>query len=245
MKGRDTAPPNRKEMAALAAAAHELKSPLTLVQHIAHTLADADLQLTSQERAHYLSRLQFTSDRMVRLVQQLAVSYRLDSDNQLAFQFPLEPLNAREICETVAHEMTPYARAYGQELRVADRHCQHLVVANRDILHDIVVNLVDNAIRHNPAGGQVDIMAGCLNAHVRLSVHDQGGGIAKTELTRLRRTLGTQPQPFSGRSATSGLGLYIAGQFAQAMGGSLGLGRPGRGTRVFVDLMRSHQLSLL
>lgn len=243
MKGRDEIP--KGDFAALAAAAHELKSPLALVQHIAKTLGDAELTLTDQQRAQYLSRLQFTSDRMLRLVQQLALSYRLEDDKQLTFQFQLEPLNTLEVCETAAHELTPYAREYGQELRLKTNSCSHLVLANRDILHDIVVNLADNAIRHNPSGGAVEIGAACRGDHVRVSVHDQGGGVAKRELADLRRTLGTQPQPLSGRSATSGLGLYIVGQFAQAMGGSLGLGRATQGSHFFVDLMRSSQLSLL
>jgi two-component system, OmpR family, sensor histidine kinase TctE len=232
-------------MAALAAAAHELKSPLTLVQHIAATLADTDLNLTPAERAQYLHRLQFTSQRMLRLVHQLAVSYRLDDDHQLAFQFPLEPLNAGEVCEGVAHELWPYARELSQELRVKTHNCPHLVVANRDILHDIVVNLVDNAIRHNPSGGFVEITAACRSDHVRLGVQDQGGGVLPSELKQLRGTLGTRPQPFNAQANTSGLGLYIVGQFAAAMGGNLGLGRMIGGTRFFVDLVRSRQMSLL
>lgn len=242
VKGRNT---HEHSIAALAAAAHELKSPLTLVQHIAQTLAAADLNLSAGERAQYLHRLQFTSERMLRLVQQLAVSYRLDNDNQLAFQFQLEPLNAMEVCEGVAHEMWAYARECNQELRVKSHNCPHLVVANREILHDIVVNLVDNAIRHNPQGGQVDIAAVCRSDQVRLLVDDQGSGVAPSDMARLRKTLGTQPQPLSGHSGTSGLGLYIVGQFAAAMGGSVGLGRARSGTRFFVNLMRSRQLSLL
>ncbi len=245
MKGSYTSGFGKGELSALAAAAHELKSPLTLVQHIAHTLADTDTPLTQAERTTYLERLQFTSDRMLRLVQQLAVSYRLTDDSQLAFQFRMEPLSTREVCESVAHELRPYAKEYRQELRVDVHHCPHLVVANRDILHDIVVNLVDNAIRHNPAGGNVQISAGCRGDQVRVSVRDQGGGMTRSEFGRLQRTLGTQPQPLQGRSATSGLGLYIIGQFASAMGGSLGLGRVAQGSHFFVDLTRSKQMSLL
>lgn len=233
-----------QQAAALAAAAHELKSPLALVQHIAQTLADTQTPLTQAERAQYLARLQFTSDRMLRLVQQLAVSYRLQADEQLAFAFTTEPLNAVEVCEGVAHELQPLAKAYNQCIQVTTARTQ-LVVANRDILHDIVVNLIDNAIRHNPAGGNVRLASGTHGNVVRLSVHDQGAGIGPSELRNLRRTLGTQPQPLSGRSATSGLGLYIVGQFAAAMGGSLGLGRPEQGSHFFVDLLRSKQMSLL
>jgi signal transduction histidine kinase len=246
VKGTTTeAPKGVGEMAALAAAAHELKSPLALVQLLAQTLSDQDMHLSDEQRAQYLQRLRFTSERMLRLVQQLAVSYRLDSDRQLAFQFQLEPLSIGEICENVAHEMLPYAREHNQELRVGHSSCPHLVIANREILHDIVVNLIDNSIRHNPRGGHIDIFGKCRSNQVRLTVQDQGVGVLPSEVGELRQTLGKQPQPFSGRSATSGLGLYIVGQFAEAMGGSLGLGRNEGGARFFVDLLRSTQTSLL
>jgi signal transduction histidine kinase len=232
-------------MAALVAAAHELKSPLALVQHLAKTLSDSDMSLTDSQRADYLERLQFTSERMLRLVQQLATSYRLEDDRQLVFQFQLEPLSVGEVCDSVANEMLPYARQYDQKLEVKSRSCPHLVVANREILHDIVVNLVDNAIRHNPPGGTVSLFAHCRVSQVRLTVQDQGAGISGSEFAHLRRTLGAQAQPFSGRSASSGLGLYIVGRFAEALGGSLGLGRTAHGASFFVDLIRSRQMNML
>jgi len=232
------------EAAVFAAAAHELKSPLALVQHIAQTLADTQTPLSEIERAQYLARLQFTSDRMLRLVQQLAISYRLQADEQLAFAFATEPLNAVEVCEGVAHELEPFARAYNQHIEIASQRGQ-LVVANREILHDIIANLIDNAIRHNPTGGSVRLTSGTHGNVVRLGVHDQGAGVGQAELRSLRHTLGAQPQPLGGRSATSGLGLYIVGQFAAAMGGNLGLGRPEQGSHFFVDLLRSKQMSLL
>lgn len=231
--------------AALAAAAHELKSPLTLVQHIAHSLADNSLPLSDVERSQYLARLQFTSTRMLRLVEQLSLGYRLENDQQLTFHFPLEPLNLLEVCEVAAHELAPYAREYDQEILVIKKRSSQLVVANRDILHDVVVNLMDNALKHNAKGGKVRLSSQSHGDHVRLSVRDQGYGILPHELKQLSQTIGTQPQPLSGRSGTSGLGLYVAGQFAMAMGGSLGVGRAVSGAHFFVDLMRSKQLSFL
>jgi signal transduction histidine kinase len=232
-------------MAALVAAAHELKSPLALVRHLAATLSANDLTLTDAQRTAYLDRLQFTSERMLRLVHQLATSYRLEDDQQLAFQFQLEPLSVGEVCDSVAHEMAPYAQQYDQTVVVKGRNCPHLVVANREILHDIVVNLVDNAIRHNPPGGTVSLFAHCRVSQVRLTVQDEGEGVTGKEFAQLRRTLGLQMQPFAGRSGSSGLGLYIVGRFAEALGGSLGLGRTAQGASFFVDLIRSRQMNLL
>lgn len=245
MKGLPIVEYTKGEQALLAAAAHELKSPLILIQQIANTLTDTKISLTPAEQSNYLQRLQFTSDRMLRLTQQLAISYRIQDERQLAFQFGLEPLNSLEICESALHELIPYAKQHDQTLQLQPDRCPHLTLANREILHDIVVNLVDNAIRHNPPGGTITVSAGRRGDQVRISVRDQGGGVAKSEFFKLQRTIGAQPQPFQGRSATSGLGLYIVGQFAAAMGGTLGLGRASQGSHFFVDLMRSKQMSLL
>lgn len=226
----------------VAAAAHELKTPLTLIAYIAQMLGDEQLGLTQTDREAYIERLKLVSARTLRLVQHLTLSYRLE-DAQQPFDFALEPVNVREVCEAALHELTPYAQQYQQRLRL-DVGRPTMVVANREILYDIVINLVDNAIRHNTPGTAVAVRPAARSEHVRLHVHDNGEGISRAGLTHLRRTIGTAPQPISGLGGSSGLGLYVAGQFAGAMGGSLGLGRAPQGTTFFVDLIRSRQLSL-
>lgn len=230
--------------AIIAAAAHELKTPLTLISHISQMLVDEHLGLTERERAQYIQRLQLVSTRTLRLVQHLTLSYRLEDAGQLAFMFALEPINTREVCETALHELTPYAREYKQELRFKTNARPQLVLANRDILYDVVVNLVDNAIRHNAPGQVVEVTAATHAERVRVNVHDTGASISERELHRLRQNLGREPQPLSGHAGTSGLGLYIAHQLTAAMGGTIGLGRAKQGTTFFVDLLRSKQLGL-
>lgn len=234
MKGRE-----KHQADILVAAAHELKAPLVLIRHLVQTLGDESLLVS--ERQKQLERLAFTTDRMIRLTQHLTVNYRIDQGGS----FELEPLNVGVLCEQALHEMTPFAAAHGQELLLKNKKRGQLVLAQRDILHDIIVNLVDNAIRHSKQGDSVVVGAYGRNERVRLRVHDNGQGVSAAELTRLRTTVGSRPQPFGGRSGTSGLGLYIVSQLAQAMGGDLGVGRASTGTTFFVDLLRSRQMSLL
>lgn len=231
--------------AALVAAAHELKAPLVLIKHLAQSLSDPSIA-SANKQWDYLQRIQMTADRSLRFVQHLTLSYRLQEDpNGVPFDFALEPLSMNKICTDALDEMLPYAQQHGQQLKLTGLHCPHLVLANEDILRDIIVNLVDNAIQHSPSGNVVEVMAECRGEQVRLAVRDNGGGVTPAELKNLRQNIGGQPQPLSGRSGTSGLGLYIVQQFAKAMGGHLGLGRGGSGTTFFVDLLRSKQLSLL
>src|SRR6185503_18177510 len=103
--------------AIIAAAAHELKSPLTLITYLTDMLADEHLGLTEQERLQYVQRLKVVSARTLRLVQHLTLSYRLEDNNQVGFAFKVEPVNAREVCEAALHELAPYAREYKQDLQ--------------------------------------------------------------------------------------------------------------------------------
>lgn len=228
----------------IAAAAHELKTPLTVISGIAQMLDDDSLGLTDQERLQYVQRLKMVSTRTLRLLQHLTVSYRLEQAGQLAFTFALEPVNVREVCEAALHELTPYAAAHNQKLQLVRMARAPMVVANRDILYDVLVNLVDNAIKHNEPHTAVRLAPATRGDHVRLGVHDNGIGISRSQLSHLRQNLGRGPQPLAGHAGSSGLGLYIVGQLAGAMGGTLGLARARQGTTFFVDLLRSKQLSL-
>lgn len=237
MKGNNKVLPND----VLAAAAHELKAPLVLMRHLVQTLDEGTL-LSATERQQHIERLAFTTDRMLRLTQHLTASYRIDHDD---IKFALEPLNVSLLCEQALHEISPYAAAHGQILQFVSKKRGQLVLAQRDMLHDMIINLVDNAIRHNGGGDRVVVDVFGRSNYVRLRVHDNGFGVPPSELRTLKQNIGVRPQPFNARSGTSGLGLYIVGQLAQAMGAQLGVGRARKGATFFVDLMRSRQMSLL
>lgn len=226
------------------AAAHELKAPLVLIRHLAQSLVSQDLN--DSQRKESIERILLTAERSLRLTSQLTSSSRLENIKDLDLTDTLQPINVQIVCEEALHEMSPFANKLNQQIHfVKRRRNGHIALANKDILHDIVINLIDNAVRHNLAGGNVELSVELLPSNVRLQVKDDGMGIQKSELNSLSRTIGSQPQPFSARPGTSGLGLYVAGRLAVAMGGTLGLGRPKHGSSFFVDLARSHQLRLL
>jgi two-component system sensor histidine kinase QseC len=225
------------------AAAHELKAPLVLIRHLAQSLTSQNLDATQQEA---IERILLTAERSLRLTSQLTSSSRLENIKDLDLKDTLEPVNVQVICERALHEMSPFANKLNQQIRFIKRRSgNHVALANADILHGIVVNLIDNAVRHNQTGGTVELSVALLQRNIRLQVKDNGQGIQKSEMNTLGKTLGNQPQPFNARPGTSGLGLYVAGRLAAAMGGTLGLGRPKHGSSFFVDLVQSHQLRLL
>lgn len=233
------------QLQALAAAAHELKTPLTVIAHIAAATETDLVHLTPIEQYRALRRIRLSAERSLRLVQGLTLGQRLSVDDLTAFG--LEPLNALQLCEEAIDELQPFAQAQFQrlELHCTSRSRVPLVVGNRQLVHSILLNLLDNAIRHNPPEASVRMNVQRHHGIVRLQVHDAGPGVTRKEWQRLAASVGNQLQPLGARPGSSGLGLYIAGQMAQALGGRLYLGRKPTGVCFCLDLLPSHQLSLL
>jgi signal transduction histidine kinase len=230
-------------MQSLVAAAHELKTPLAIIAHLASSLED-ELLVTPAQRQASLRRIQLSAERTMRLIQGLTTSYRL-SEQQLSLALNLQPVNITQVCEEVAHEITPFAKVQGQELQLRLGQRSQLVVGDRELLHSVLFNLLDNAIRHTPPGASVSMHIRRRTEVVRVCVHDSGPGIQPSDMTQLKQRLGKQTQPIITRSSGSGLGLYIAGQLAGAMGGRVGVGTVKAGADFHVDLLHSHQLSFV
>lgn len=221
-------------------AAHELKAPLALVRQLSLALEAENVSQTDRERM--LRQIILTSERALRLTTDLSKSSRLEDS-----LFDLEPLNPHQICEEVAHELTPLYIARGREIRVASRHRPHLVVANRDLLRRIMLSFGDNALHYAESDIPVELRAGTYDhgTKIRLAVRDFGPAVPTDIWQRLESRLGTATQTLHSRPGSSGLGLYVAGQFAAAMHGSIGATRHRDGATFYVDLTASTQLSLL
>ncbi len=222
------------------AAAHELKAPLALIRQLSLSLEQGGYD--SNEELKILRQIILTSERGLRLTGDLTRQARLE--NSL---FELEPINAHQLCEEVAHELTPLYKARNRELHVMGGRRQVLAVGNRDLLRRILVNFSDNALYYADTALPVTIQASLTSAgeHVRVGVRDHGPAVPSDVWRRVKRHLGTAPQALQNRPASSGLGLYIAGQFAEAMQGSIGATRHRDGATFYVELLASQQLKLL
>jgi signal transduction histidine kinase len=223
------------------AAAHELKAPLALVRQLSLTLEQQD-DLTPAERERMLRQIVLTSERALRLTSDLTKSSR---QTEL---FPLEPINPQQLCEEVAHELTPLFAAHGKQIRVAPRKQPLLLVGNRDLLRRILLNFSDNALYY--AGNQevveLKMAARPKESAVRVGVRDYGPAVPPDtwrELTHRLQALA--PQPVHARPQSSGLGLSIASQFAHMMNSRVGAARHVDGATFYVDAPASRQMSLL
>lgn len=221
-------------------AAHELKSPLALIRQL--SLALEANTVSEDERQRILRQITLVSERALRLTADLSRSARLEDS-----LFELEALNPQQICEEVAHELTPLYAAKGRAIRVASRYRPILAVANRELLRRIMLNFADNALHYTGDGAAVELHASTKDygTKIRLGVRDYGPEIPVNIWQAIEASLGTGKQMLRGRPQSSGLGLYIAGQFAQAMQGEVGATRHRSGATFYVDVNASSQLRLL
>lgn len=224
----------------LTAAAHELKSPLALVRQLALRLEDDSL--TGPERQRLAEQITLTTERALRLTGDLTKAARLEDA-----LFELEPINPEQLCRDIVGELTPLFEAHGRSLAAIPRKHPLLLVANRDLLRRILMNFSDNALHYSQPGTAVHLQIQALKGGgtIRVGVRDYGPALSSDMWRSLQKKLTKAPQAIHARPQSSGLGLFIAGQFAEAMNGRIGVTRHRDGATFYVELQASRQLSLL
>jgi two-component system OmpR family sensor kinase len=195
----------------VADASHELRTPLTSVLANLELLAES-LDGEQQEAAHSALR---SSRRMRRLVADLLLLARHDA----ARKAPHTPTDVGQVLVEAAAEVG--AIGADHELSIDSRRA--IVDGSRDELHRLVLNLMENAIRHTPPGTHVHAAVERVDGSVRLSVEDDGPGIPadlrERVFERFVRGVGD-------RGGSSGLGLSIVQAVAGSHGGSVSIESP-------------------
>ncbi len=223
------------------AAAHELKSPLALIRQLSLMLEDSDINSSEQQRM--LRQISLTSERALRLTSDLTRSIRLSDA-----LFTLEPIDPQQLCKGIINDLAPLFDVHNREIKLVSRKHPLLLIANRDLLRRIIINFSDNALRYTESNNAIKINVAQLNSGnvVRLGVRDYGPSLSSDVLKSLAtKIMGGTPFAIDARPQSSGLGLYIASQFADRMNGKIGVIRHHDGSTFFVDLQASRQLSLL
>jgi len=206
--------------------AHELRTPIAVLQAGHEALLDGVAEPTPEQLASL-------RDEVLRLARMVGDLQTLAAADAAAMQLTLRPGDLASIAATAADSLAGQFEAAGITL------CRQLtpvpVLADAHWLHQVVTNLLTNALKFTPAGGRVTIEAGPADGQARLRVSDTGAGIPAEELPRIfnRFWRGRQASTVSG----SGIGLAIAAELAQAHGGQLtAASQPGQGTELTLTL---------
>ena len=218
---------------------HELRNPLATIRaHVDTLRGDGAGEPDQEDRRRYLEVLNRETDRLASLVDELLTLASADTGT---LQLDIGPVNAAEVATQVHDAMAPLAWR--------ERHIQLLcstddapsVRADRGRLAQVLMNLVRNAITHTPEGGLVAIEVKPLeDGPIELSVSDTGPGIAADDADKIFERFYRTDESRSRATGGFGLGLAIAREMVDAMGGRISVdSSPGQGSRFTVTLARA------
>jgi len=214
----------------IATASHELRTPLAAVYGAAQTLLRHDFALDEVGRDRFVSLIADESERLGRIVNEILLANQLDA-GRLDMQY--EPFDASDVVERVAESTRAYAPpAVSIEVEAADDLPR--VAADLDKVRQVLVNLVENAIKYSPDGGRVEVGVEGHDQAIRFHVRDEGLGIDPEEQERVfEKFYRADPQMLRGVGGT-GLGLYICKELVGRMGGRIWVESNGEKGSVFV-----------
>jgi two-component system phosphate regulon sensor histidine kinase PhoR len=213
-------------------ASHELRTPVSAISGAVETLLSLPLDPTARGFVEMIAR---HAQRLTRLTRDLLDLSRIESGD---FPFDLAALDV----SAVAKAMLDLVRPQAQEKRITllyDGPEDLRVRADRRALEQILVNLLDNAVKFTPTGGRVTVLADDAGATVAVSVFDTGPGIEARHQARLFERFYRVDPGRSREEGGTGLGLAIVKHLAQALGGEVGVESGQGGSRFWVRLPKA------
>ena len=208
----------------IANVSHELRTPLTSIQGYTETLLDT-IRDDSAPTREFLEIIRKNTVRMARLTEDLLTLARVESGET---RFETEPVPPLELLHDAEESFREIARGHGVDLQIMDSHngsgsVESLpqVLADREAIHQVFSNLIDNAMKYGRGGGRVELGARAAQRGIEFYVKDFGGGISSEHLPRLFERFYRVDKARSRESGGTGLGLAIAKHIMRAHGGSI------------------------
>ena len=217
----------------VATVSHELRTPLAAIYGSAQTIRRRDVEIEDEIRDQLLGVIASESDRLGTIVNDLLIAGRLDAD---AFPISVERCDPVELASSVVEAARTHLPEQ-VELALDVRGEVPPVVADPGQLYQVLVNLVDNAIKYSPEGGPVSLSVANGDRAIRFTVADRGLGIPPSEHRRIfEKFYRLDPGMTRGIGGT-GLGLYICRELVRRMDGKIWVeSKLGQGSTFVVEL---------
>jgi PAS domain S-box-containing protein len=201
----------------VATVSHELRTPLAAIYGSALTIRRTDIDLDDEMRDRLLQVIAEESDRLAQIVNDLLLASHLDSGR---LQVTIESCDARDLIEGVLEAAQTHLPD-GVTLQLDAPDQLPPVAADPGQLRQVLVNLVDNAVKYSPEGGPVQIELAQVDGHVRFTIRDWGVGIPAAEHDRIfEKFYRLDPNMTRGIGGT-GLGLYICRELVRRVDGRI------------------------
>jgi len=194
---------------------HELRTPLTAVKLMVETLQSGVDSNASEE---FLTSIGLETERMIMLVEDLLDLARMETGK---LELRLGTVDIGLLCREAVDRQLQRAHSLGITLECSVAGDAIIVSADRDKLYQVLVNLLDNALRHTPAGGRVTVSAAREHGSINIVVQDTGSGIPSTALPHIFERFYVVDAARARMRSGTGLGLAIVRHIVEAHGGSI------------------------
>ncbi len=212
----------RRRLSLIGDVAHELRTPLSTIEGYAEGLLDGVMEATPETFA----LIHREAGRLRRLVDDLQELSRAEARQLTLHPRPVAP---RHLVEAAVARLRPQFEEKGLGLTVEVSEKLREVLADEDRAAQVLTNLLGNALRYTPSGGNVTVRARVLDGQVEFVVSDTGLGIAPEHLPHLFERFYRVDRSRSRAAGGSGIGLTIAKHLVEAHGGSIRAESPGPG----------------
>ena len=203
----------------VATVSHELRTPLAAIYGAAQTLRRADIILTDENRDRLLEVIAAESERLTRIAEEILLANNIDS-GRLAIDSDLVDVE-RLVVEVVDAIRRLFAQRDDIDIGLVMPEAVAQIHGDADRLRQVLINLLDNAVKYSPDGGHIEVRVEQNGSLVRVAVRDEGLGIPHGEQQRIfGKFYRLDPQLTRGVGGT-GLGLYICRELVRRMDGRL------------------------
>ncbi len=217
---------------------HELRTPVSVIKGYAETILSEGNNLPPEKLVQFTEIIHSHAERLAHLISDLLTLSRIESG-----AIPLEPVPVTILSAVnrVTHLLEQKARA--KEVTLVSQGSlagMPAILADPDKLEQILINLLDNAIKFTPAGGSVTVDASDLGDWMRIDIRDTGIGIPPKDLSRIFERFYRVDTARSRELGGTGLGLSIVKHIVQAHGGSVAVeSTPGKGTTISFTMRKA------
>ena len=219
----------------IATVSHELRTPLAAIYGSAQTLLREDIELDESGQKRLLDVIAQESERLSRIADDILFANKLDSGQFVLGEKRIDLLAlAREVVDQMR---ACIASRDDISIDLAVPATIDPLVGDSDKLRQVLINLIDNAVKYSPDGGRIDVAVEARDGGVRISIRDEGIGIAPLEQRRIfGKFYRVDPALTRGVGGT-GLGLYICRELVRRMEGRLSVrSEEGKGSTFIVEL---------
>jgi two-component system, OmpR family, phosphate regulon sensor histidine kinase PhoR len=219
----------------IATVSHELRTPMAGIYGAAQTLLREDVEFSEESRRTLLQIIATQAVRLTQITEEVLLAGRLDRDELPVRQ---EPVDVSALAAEAVAAMRPQVPPETTLELAAEARAA--ASGDRDRLQQVLVNLLDNAVKYSPSGGRVVLRVEDGASSVRLSVADEGVGIPAAEQLRVFEKFYRLDNQLTRAGGGTGLGLYITRELVRRMGGTIAVrSEPGAGSTFTVQLPRA------